>query len=334
MPLRRQCLPLVFDHRCFSLVLKPYLPVWVCPIISLKARLPLTFLMVSLTFLLFPVFNIDFRDFITSSFESSSIIRSLIFPDLNFYTIDSNGDFNAACMQNKAISDRPRGKPNHFHVYLFIFASIHSTIYVAISYSSSNHNNIGINICWRHQTLNFPWRGLQSILWRSSCNVLDVSFTKHLSKLIKPKSQTFLRFFRHSRDILTTDHEMYILLHFFFSLSERHQDFLDLDSILHQIICLSIRLSILRVEDSLDGKIVVSSMNVFNGSIWSPPPRSTISALFSVTLLERKVLVTPDITSQFKFQAWFNILYIFCGEPHEVPSKYVPSILVISFGIW
>ena len=118
--------------------------------ISLKARLTLALLMVSLIFHLFPVFNVGFSDFIISSFESSSIIWSLIFPDLNSPTVDLNGNFNIACLQNKATSDNPVGKPNHFRVYLFILASTDPTVLVAISYTRSGYNNIGINICCRH----------------------------------------------------------------------------------------------------------------------------------------------------------------------------------------
>ena len=58
--------------------------------------------------------------------------------------------------------------------YLFILASADSS--VEISYTNSGQNNIGINICWRHQSLNFPCRRQQSILRRPYCNVLDVSF--------------------------------------------------------------------------------------------------------------------------------------------------------------
>ena len=78
-----------------------------------------------------------------------------------------------ACLQYKATSDKSAGKPNHFRVYL---ASIDSTLLVEISYTNCSHNNIGINICWRHQTLNFPCSGQLSILWRPSYTVLDVSF--------------------------------------------------------------------------------------------------------------------------------------------------------------
>ena len=66
-------------------------------------------------------------------------------------------------------------------------------------------------------------------------------------------------------------------------LSERLLDFLGLNFILHQI-CKSIRLSILCVVDSLDERIVASSMNAFTGSIWNPPPSSAITALFSLSL--------------------------------------------------
>ena len=125
-----------------------------CPTISLKVRLTLV-LIVSLTFHFFPVFNVGFNYFISSSFESSSVIWSLIFPDLNSYIIDMNGNFNS----------KPGGKPNYFWIYLFILA--------AISYTSIGHKDIGTNICCRHQTLNFPCK---EQVWRPSCNVLDVSF--------------------------------------------------------------------------------------------------------------------------------------------------------------
>ena len=137
--------------------------------ISLKVRLSLELLMVSMTFHFFPGFNLGFSDFITSSFES-------YFPDLNSPISDLNGNFNFACLQYKATSEKPGGKPNHFRVYLFILASSDSTIHVVISYTSSGHNNVGMNICCRHQTLNFPCKGQRSILWRPSCNVLGASF--------------------------------------------------------------------------------------------------------------------------------------------------------------
>ena len=166
MTMSRQFLPLVFDHYCFSFVSNPHLRVWVYPMISLKIRLTLALLLVSLTFHFFPVFNVGFSDFMASSFESSCIIWRLIFPDLNSSTIDLSGNFNFACLQYKGTSDKPGGKPNHFQVYLFILASIHSTVLVAILYMSSSHNNIRINICCWHHTLNFPCRGQWSILWR------------------------------------------------------------------------------------------------------------------------------------------------------------------------
>ena len=127
--------------------------------ISFKAKLSL-----ALTFHFFPVFNVGFSDLITSSFESSSTIWSLIFLDLNSSTIDLSRNFNFAYLQYNVTSDKPGGKPNHFQVYLFILASIDSTVLLAISYTSSGHNNIRINICGRHQTLNFPCRRQQSIL--------------------------------------------------------------------------------------------------------------------------------------------------------------------------
>ena len=70
----RQFLLVVFDCCCFSLVPKPCFPVWACLMISLKARLSLALLLVSLTFYFFPVFNGGFTDFITSS----SIIWGLL----------------------------------------------------------------------------------------------------------------------------------------------------------------------------------------------------------------------------------------------------------------
>ena len=72
----------VFDHRWFSFVPNPCLPVWVCPMISLKARLTLTFLMVFLTFHFFPLYKVRFNDFISLLFDLSKTIWSLIFPDL------------------------------------------------------------------------------------------------------------------------------------------------------------------------------------------------------------------------------------------------------------
>ena len=203
MTISRRFLPLVFNHRCFSLILKHYLPIWVCPIISLKARLSLALLIVFLTFHFFPIFNVDFSDFITSFFESSSIIWSLIFPDLNSSTIDLNGNFNFACLQYKATSKKFGDKPNHFRVYLFILASIDSTVLVVISYRSSGHNNIGMN---------FPCRGLRSILWRP-CNVLDVSFAWLIS--FKDSWNQRPKLFTgssNSGESLTTYHEIYILI--------------------------------------------------------------------------------------------------------------------------
>ena len=64
--------------------------------------------------------------------------------------MDLNGNFNFACLQYKATSDNPEGKPNYFRVYLFILPSIDSTVLVVISYTNSGNNNIGINICCRH----------------------------------------------------------------------------------------------------------------------------------------------------------------------------------------
>ena len=222
----RRFLPLNFDRSCFSLVPKPCLPVWVRPMISLKARLSLALLMESLTYQFFPVFNVGFSDFITSSFKSSSIIRSLIFPDLNYFTIDLNGNFNCACLQYKATSDKSGGKPNYFLVYLFILASIDSTVLVAILYMNSSNNNIVINICWRHQTLNFPCRGQRSILWRSSCNVLDVSFAWLMP--FKDSSNRHPKLFTGSFDtvgILSPPTMKFIFWFTFLFLSERLLDF-------------------------------------------------------------------------------------------------------------
>ena len=166
MTICQQFLPVVFDLCHFSFVPNLYRPVWVYQMISLKVRLTLALFMVFLTFYLFLLFNVGFNDFITSSFESSSIIWSLVSPDLNSSTTDLNDNFNFACLQYKATSDKLGGKPNHFRVYLFILASIDSTVHVAIFYTSSSYNNIRINICCKHQTLNFPCKGQRSILWR------------------------------------------------------------------------------------------------------------------------------------------------------------------------
>ena len=162
MTISRRFLSLDLD-RCISLVPKPCLLVWVCPMISLKARMSLALLMGSLTFHFFPVFRVGFNDFITSSFEKSNIIWSLIFLDLNSSTIELNSNSNFACLQYKATSDKPGGKPKHFLVYLFILATIDSTVLVAISYMSNGHRNIRINICCWHQILNFPCRRQRSI---------------------------------------------------------------------------------------------------------------------------------------------------------------------------
>ena len=213
---------------------------------------------------------------------SSSVIWSLIFPDINFSTINLYGNFNFPCLLYKAISDKPGGKPKHFRVYLFILAFTDLTVLVVISYTSSGHNNIGINICWRHQTLNFPRRGQRSVLWRPSYNVLDVFFAWLIS--LKDSNQC-PKLFTGSSDrveILWPPAMKFIFWCTFLFLSKRLLDFGGLNFIPHQIICLSIRLSILWVVDSLDGRIVLSSMNAFTGGIWSPPPSSTISALFSV----------------------------------------------------
>ena len=151
MTISRRFLLVVFDYSHFSFVPNPCLSVLVCPVISLKARLTLALLMVSLTLYFFPVFNVGFSDFITLSFEWSNSIWSLIFLHLNSSTIDLNGNCDFGCLQYEATSDKPGGKPNHFWVYLFILPSIDSTVFVSILYTSSNHNNIEIDICCRHQ---------------------------------------------------------------------------------------------------------------------------------------------------------------------------------------
>ena len=73
MTLLRRSLLLACDHHFFSFTPKPCLPVWVRPITSLKARFSLA-LIVSLTFHFLPVFYVGFKDFITLSLESSSIL--------------------------------------------------------------------------------------------------------------------------------------------------------------------------------------------------------------------------------------------------------------------
>ena len=110
-----------------------------------------------------------------------------------------NDNFNFSCLQYKATSDKLWiDKPNHFRVYLFVLASTDSTVLVAISYTNSSHNNIKINICCRHQTLNFSCKGQWSTLWRPSCNVLDVSFTWLIS--FKDSSNQRPKFFTGSSD--------------------------------------------------------------------------------------------------------------------------------------
>ena len=99
MTLLWQSLPLACDHHFFSFTPKPCHPVWVRPITSLKARFSLALIIVSLTFHFLPVFNIGFKDFITLSLESSSIIWSLTLPDLNSSIIDFSGNFSFACPQ-------------------------------------------------------------------------------------------------------------------------------------------------------------------------------------------------------------------------------------------
>ena len=81
----------------------------------------------------------------------------------------------------------------------------------------------------------------------------------------------------------------------FLFLSERLLDILGLNFILAQIICLSIRLNILGVKNSLDERILVSSMNTFTGGSWNPPSNSTISALFSVAFRSSCIARTKSI---------------------------------------
>ena len=297
MTISQRFLPVDFDHHSFSLVPKPYLPVWVCPMISLKTRLSLALLMVSLTFHFFPIFNVGFSDFITSSFESSSIILCLIFLDLNSSPIDLNGNFTFACLQYKATSD------NHFWIYLFILASIDSTVLVTILYISSGPNNIRINIwCWP-QTLNFPYKGQWSILWRP-CNVLYVTFAWFIHpKLFTSSSDTV--------GILWPPTLKFIFWFTFLFLTERLLDFLGFNFILHQIICLLIKLSILWIVDSW--------MRGLYCHPWMPSlmafetlhqvqqyQRWSLSLSKAAALLEQKVLVTLNIPSQFQLQCCSN----------------------------
>ena len=225
---------------------------------------------------------------------------------MNSSTIDFNSNFNFACLQYNTIPEKLWGKPNHLPVYLFILTSIDSTVLVTNSYMSSGHNSIGINTCNRLQTLNFPCN--RSILWGPFCYILDVSFAWLIS--FKDSSNQRPKLFTDSTDtegILWPPTLKFIFWFTFHFLRERLQDFFGLNFIIHQIICLSIRLRVLGVEYSLDERIVASSMNAFTGGIWS----SAISALFSVAfrssyIAERKVLVTPNIPLQFQLKAGSN----------------------------
>ena len=131
----------------------------------------------------------------------------------------------------------------------------------------------------------------------------------------------------------------YILIHFSFPKWETSR-LLGLNFIQHQIICLSIRLSILQVVDSLDERIVMSSMNTFTGGIWKPPPSSTISVLFSVTFRSNCIVRTKSIgDTEHPIPIPTSSLFQLVVYSHVVncmrkPSKYVPSILDISSGIW
>ena len=295
----------------------------------------------TLTFHFFPIFNVGFSDSITLSFESSSIIWSLIFPDLNSSTIDLNGNFNFTCLQYKATSNKPGGKLTNFRVYLFILASIDSTVLVTISYTSSGHNNIGINICCRHPSLDFSCKGQRSILWRPSCNVLYVSFAWLIS--FKDSSNQRSKLFTGSSDSIGILWPPTLKFLFWFSfpfLRERLLDFLGLNFFLHQMIYFCIRLSILRVVNSLDERIIVLSLNAFIGGIWNPLPNSTISAMFSVAFRSGCIARTKSIgntehpiaiptSSLFQFVVYSSVV-----NHMRKPSRYVPNILDISAGIW
>ena len=177
---------------------------------------------------------------------------------MNSSKINLNGNFYFACLQYKDQSEESGGKPNHFWVYLFILDSIDSTVHVIILYTSSSHYNIRINICCRYQTLNFSCKGQWSILWRPSCNVLDVSFALLIS--FKDSSNQRPKLFTCSSDtveILWAPTLKFIFWFTFPFLSERLLDILGLNFILHQIIRLFSRLSIFRVVDSSDERIVV-----------------------------------------------------------------------------
>ena len=278
-------LPLACDHHFFSFTPKPCLPVWVRPITSLKARFSLALIIVSLTFYFLPVFNIGFKDFITLSLESSSIIWSLTLLDLNSSIIDFSGNFSFACPQYIATLDKPGGNPNHFRVYLFIFTSIFSTALIKISYTRRGYNIIWINTCWRHHTLYFPCRGQQSILYSPSCKVLDVSFTWLVSFI--DSSYQCPRLFTGRSDTVRILWPPISKLTFWFNfpfLRERLLNFWGLNFILHQIIRSSIKLISFCVVHSLDDKIVMSSIKAFTGGIWQPRANSTKFDLLSVAL--------------------------------------------------
>ena len=115
---------------------------------------------------------------------------------MNSSANDLNGKFIFAYLPYKATSDKPGGKPNHFWVYLFNLVSTDSTVPVAILYICSDHNNIGIDICCRCQTLNFPSDGRRSNLWWPSCNVLDVSFAWLISFKDSSNVSNFLPVFQ------------------------------------------------------------------------------------------------------------------------------------------
>ena len=265
----------------------------------------------SLTFHFLPVFNVGFKDFNSLSLESFSIIWSLTLPDLNSSIIDFSGNFSFACLQYIATSDKPGGNPNHIRVYLFIFASIFSTALVEISYTQRDYNSIWIDTCWRHHTLYFPCRVQRSIFCSPSSNVWDVSFTWLVSFIDSSKQRP--RLFTGRSDtvgILWPPISKWTFWFNFPLLRERLLDFWGLNFILHQIISSSIKLICFRVVDSLDDKIVASSMKAFTGGIWQPLPSSTKFDLLSeaVAVIRRKVLVRLYIPSQFQPQVESSLL--------------------------
>ena len=99
-------------------------------------------------------------------------------------------------------------------------------------------------------------------------------------------------------------------------------------------------ISILRVVNYLDEEIVVSSMNAFTGGLWNPPPSSTISVLFSVTFRSSCIARTKSIGDTkhpiaiLTSSLFLLVIYSFVVNHMRKPSKYVPSILDISSGIW